>query len=111
MSSHFVKNRQNSTNTASTAQIPPLPTSGVTFDKSSYTLPLGEWEGEVVEEILDKGIVKFKVAWTPTLEPEDNLSAEMRSAWESKKAKAAINREQGTGKVKTRVEKRKSKSK
>lgn len=109
---HFVKNRQNSTNTAAIPQIQPLPTSGSSFDKSSYTLPLGEgWEGEVVDEILDEGVVKFEVAWAPTLEPGDNLSAEMRGAWESKKAKAAMNRKQGTRTVRTGVQKRKPKSK
>ncbi|KAM7192757.1 hypothetical protein V8F33_008218 [Rhypophila sp. PSN 637] len=58
-----------------------------TEDKESLVLD-DEWEGEVVGEVLDQGILKFKVAWVPTLEPAENLSVEMRAAWEKKKAKS-----------------------
>lgn len=64
-----------------------------------------EWEGEVVEEVLDGGLLKFRVAWVPTLEPEENLSAEMRKAWEEKKAKMVRNKPRAAG-VRSRVETR-----
>lgn len=68
-------------------------------------LTLGdEWEGEVVEEVLDQGILKFRVAWVPTLEPGENLSIEMRAAWEKKKAESKANRQRNGGKIQSKVE-------
>lgn len=64
---------------------------GTTEHKERLALD-DEWEGEVVEEVLDQGILKFKVAWVPTLEPAENLSAEMRAAWEKRKTESGTNR-------------------
>lgn len=32
-------------------------------------IPLGEWEGEIVEEVVHNGILKYMIVWVPTLEP------------------------------------------
>lgn len=55
------------------------------LDSDQDEIPFGEWEGEVVEEVFSDGVIKFKVAWVPTLEPAANLSAKMKTAWEMKK--------------------------
>ena len=46
----------------------------------------GEWEGEIVEEVIDNGILKYMIAWLPTLEPEQNVGLKMKEVWEAKKA-------------------------
>ena len=62
------------------------------------TLPSSdEWDGEVVGEVFDRGILKYRVAWEPTLEPEENLGAEMKKVWEEKKAKSVLNRQERRG--------------
>jgi len=49
-------------------------------------LPPGEWGGEIVEEVVNKGILKYMIAWVPTLEPEENVSLELKEVWKAKKA-------------------------
>jgi hypothetical protein len=69
-------------------------------EKQSQLITLSdEWEGEVVEEVFEEGILKFKVRWVPTLEPEENLSAEMRKAWEEKKARLVLKKQRGAGRI------------
>jgi hypothetical protein len=62
-----------------------------------------EWEGEVVEEVVDGGTTKFKVAWVPTLEPAENLGVEMRKAWEEKKASSVLATQRNEARMRSRV--------
>lgn len=72
------------------------------FGEHGQLLPSSdEWDGEVVEEVFDSGILKFRVAWEPTLEPEENLSAEMKKAWEDKKARSVFNSQQSADGVRS----------
>ena len=58
------------------------------LDMADDDLIPGEWEGEIVGEVIDKGItlLKYMIAWVPILEPEANVGLEMKKAWEAEKA-------------------------
>ena len=55
-------------------------------DMADDDTPLGEWECEIVEEVIDEDILKYMVAWVPTLKPGDTLSLALKEVWEAKKA-------------------------
>ncbi len=55
-------------------------------------IPPGEWEGEIVEEVIDKGVWKYRIVWAPTLEPVGNAGPEMKEVWEAKKARGDAKR-------------------
>ena len=60
------------------------------MDTANGDLLPGEWEGEIREEVVVNGIVKYLIAWVPTLEPKENVSPEMMEEWEAKKAAAGL---------------------
>ena len=50
------------------------------LDMADDDLLPGDWEGDIVREVIDKGILKYMIAWVPVLEPEANVGLEMKKA-------------------------------
>ncbi|KAK4149741.1 hypothetical protein C8A00DRAFT_37655 [Chaetomidium leptoderma] len=72
------------------------------LDMADGDLLSGEWEGEIVEEVIDNGILKYMIAWVPTLEPEENVGLKMKEVWEAKKAALLGSSEGGKDRIKWR---------
>ena len=56
--------------------------------------------------MVNKGILKYMIAWVPTLEPEENVSLKLKEVWKAKKAAMLAPREDskcGSGTKKQRV--------